>query len=100
MRAERAVGVRLRSLVALGFAMLLAACGQLIPPTGKPPPPPGTALAAGLFRGPDIDCLRIGAADAAAALVSFRESCPRLMARTDASQLTGAGDWKPACETA
>ncbi len=100
MKAEREAGVRVRSLAALALAVLLAACGQLIPPTGKPPPPAGTALAAGLFRGPDIDSLRIGAADAAAALVSFRESCPRLMARSDNSQLTSAGEWKPACEAA
>ena len=53
-----------------------------------------------MFRGPDIAGLRLARDDAAAALVSFRESCPRVMARTDASKLTAAADWKPACEAA
>ena len=88
-----------RTLAALIPILLLAACGRLIPPV-TPPPPPGTALAAGLFRGPDITGLRIDAADAAAALASFRESCPRLLARSDASMLTERGDWKPACDAA
>ncbi len=38
--------------------------------------------------------------DAAAALVSFRESCPRLTVRNDTSGLTRPFDWKPACEAA
>ena len=38
--------------------------------------------------------------DAAAAIASFRESCPRLLARVDTSGLTRAGEWKPACEAA
>ena len=53
-----------------------------------------------MFRGPDIGSLRIASDDAAAALSSFRESCPRLLARTDASLLTSAADWKPACDAA
>lgn len=88
-----------RSLAALFATLLLAACGRLIPPV-QPPPPAGTALAAGLFRGPDITSLNIDAADAAAALASFRESCPRLLARSDASMLTEREDWKPACDAA
>jgi membrane-bound lytic murein transglycosylase A len=44
--------------------------------------------------------LHIASDDAATALVSFRESCPRLLARTDSSLLTSPGDWKPACEAA
>ncbi len=90
---------QLRNLAALSAILLLAACGKLIPPV-KPPPPAGTALAAGLFRGPDIASLNIDAADAASALASFRESCPRLIARTDASMLTQREDWKPACDAA
>ncbi len=92
-------GGHVRSLAALLTILLLAACGRLIPPV-TPPPPPGTALSAGLFRGPDIATLRIDAADAAAALASFRESCPRLLARSDASMLTERADWKPACDAA
>ncbi len=88
-----------RRFAALAALLLLAACGKLIPPT-MPRPPADTALGAGLFRGPDIGSLRISASDAAAALVSFRESCPRLLARADASLLTNSGDWKPACEAA
>ena len=86
-------------LAGLFAILLLGACGKLIPPV-QPPPPAGTALAVGLFRGPDIAGLNIDPADAAAALASFRESCPRLLARSDASMLTERGDWKPACDAA
>ena len=89
-----------RKAATLGLLLLLAACGKLVPPAPGPKPPADTALAAGVFRGPDIAGLRMARDDAAAALVSFRESCPRLMARTDASKLTLAADWKPACEAA
>jgi membrane-bound lytic murein transglycosylase A len=40
------------------------------------------------------------AAKAGPALASFRESCPRLLARTDASGLTTNEDWRPACTAA
>ena len=92
-------GAPVRSLAALAAILLLAACGRLIPPV-KPPPPAGTALAAGMFRGPDIASLNIDAADAASALSSFRESCLRLLARSDASMLTQREDWKSACDAA
>ena len=91
--------VRARSLAAIALLVLLAACGRLVPPT-MPPPPSDTAKGAGVFHGPQIGGLRIAADDAAAALASFRESCPRLLARTDASLLTSPGDWKPACDAA
>lgn len=39
-------------------------------------------------------------ADAAGALASFRESCPRLIARKDASGLTVPADWRQACTAA
>ena len=50
-------------------------------------------------------CAALGApverpADAAAALGSFRESCPKLTARSDASGLTRPADWAPACAAA
>ncbi|MGE3693374.1 MAG: murein transglycosylase A [Novosphingobium sp.] len=91
---------RFRSLAALALVLVLAACGKLIPPAPGPAAPPGTARAAGVFRGPAISELRISSDDAASALVSFRESCPRLTTRTDTSGLTSPGDWKVACEAA
>jgi membrane-bound lytic murein transglycosylase A len=56
-----------------------------------------TALQLGLREGPAIDSLSLRQADAAAALLSFRESCPRLTTRTDQSGLTRPDDWKAAC---
>jgi membrane-bound lytic murein transglycosylase A len=54
----------------------------------------------GARAGPSIADLRLSAPDASAALNSFRESCPRLLTRTDASGLTAAEDWRPACTAA
>lgn len=101
-------GARLRGLAALGLLAALAACGRIIPETRIPPPPtvpvataaPATALLAGVKRGPAIAGLGIDSGDAAAALASFRESCPRLLARSDTSGLTQAGDWKQSCAAA
>ena len=50
--------------------------------------------------GPSIASLALAQADAAAALASFAESCPKLLRRTDASGLTRAEDWQPACTAA
>ena len=99
MEGDRARLASLRGLAAGLLLLVLAACGKLVPPT-QPPPPSDTAKGAGVFRGPDIASLRIAGDDAAAALASFRESCPRLLARTDASLLTSSADWKPACDAA
>ena len=88
-----------RSIAALAAILVLGACVRLVPPV-KPPPPAGTALEAGVFAGPAISGLRIDPADASGALASFRESCPRLTARSDASALTQGADWKPACDAA
>ena len=74
-----------------------------LPPQPKPTPtpaPPANALAAGLRAGPSFASLPAGRADASAALASFRESCPRLLARTDASGLTTGSQWEPACTAA
>lgn len=55
---------------------------------------------AGVHRGPSIASLKLSRDDAAAALGSFRESCPRLLSRGDASGLTRGGDWRLACHNA
>ncbi len=99
-----------RRLAALALLLVLGACGRIIPPsTGPVPPtrppvtlplPTGNAVTAGFQLGPTIDSLGIRQSDAAGALTSFRESCPRLLARTDGSGLTRNADWKPACDAA
>lgn len=82
------------------LAMALAGC-RVVPPAEAPPPPaPTNALSAGLRPGPAFASLPVGRGDAAAALASFRESCPRLLAREDASGLTSRSDWEPACTAA
>jgi len=90
-----------RGIATLAALALLSACGRIIPQPSLPTPPitpAATALAAGVMPGSPISSLGLTADDAAAALVSFRESCPRLLARGDASGLTQAADWKPACD--
>ena len=110
---ERLIG-RMRILGVTGLLALAAACGPIIPPPAPvgppvrpgpvapvpPPPPPPTALTTGVRAGPDVLTLGLTPASATPALLSFRESCPRLTARTDNSGLTQPGDWKPACEAA
>jgi membrane-bound lytic murein transglycosylase A len=103
-----------RRIAALALLVLLAACGRVIPPASGPRPVrapitrpvqppialPNNAVTAGVTRGPAVTSLSIGASDAAEALVAFRASCPRLLARNDASGLARGADWKPACEGA
>ena len=80
---------------------LLASCSTLVPPADETPAPaPPSALLLGAGRGSAISALGIGANDARAALASFVESCPRLLAREDASGLTSARHWEPACRAA
>ena len=80
---------------------LLASCSTLVPPADETPAPaPPSALLLGAGRGPAMSSLGIGANDARAALASFVESCPRLLAREDASGLTSARHWEPACRAA
>lgn len=108
-------GRRLASLAAL---VLLSGCVRLVPPVEAPrpvptplptpaptpvpvptpTPTPTTALIAGVRQGPAIGSF--DAADAQGALASFRESCPRVLARTDNSGLTRNEDWRPACTAA
>jgi membrane-bound lytic murein transglycosylase A len=104
-----------RRLAALALAILLGACARLIPAAGAPVATPrplptsvpsapvatsGTALFAGLAAGPQVASLGLAQKDAAGALSSFRESCPRVLARTDTSGLTRGADWKGACDAA
>ena len=81
---------------ALAAALLLAACGPIIPrveppaqptpvPTATPTPP--TALLMGVRAGPSIGSLDLAQADAGPALASFVESCPRLVAREELTAL-------------
>ena len=87
---------------------LLASC-RAIPPGEPPQPAPGpvptppTAVLAGVRAGPPVESLRLDAADAAGALASVLELVARMRAllrRTDASGLTRAEDWQPACAAA
>jgi membrane-bound lytic murein transglycosylase A len=88
--------------------VLLAACGQVIPPPRYPvepvplptPTPSPTPTTLTVRPGPSIASLGIAEADAGGALRSFIESCPRLLARTDASGLTRIGDWQASCTAA
>ncbi|MCT2559288.1 murein transglycosylase A [Tsuneonella sp. YG55] len=96
--------MQLRStLVAISLATALAGC-RMVPESGLPTPAPApvaaNALGAGLVAGPSVASLGITAADAGAALASFRESCPRLLARSDASGLTSGSQWETACTAA
>ena len=101
--------------LAAALLMLLSACVQVIPgsqaprpatgarpvPPPSPPPPSGeTALMMGMRGGPPIEQLGFGSGDARLALLSFQESCPKLLARNDASGLTRTEDWRAACTAA
>ncbi|HEY6816034.1 MAG TPA: murein transglycosylase A [Croceibacterium sp.] len=82
---------------------LLASCRAVPPdehPAPVPTPAPPTAALAGVRSGPSIASLGLAQADAAAALASFAESCPKLLRRADASGLTRTEDWQPACSAA
>lgn len=115
-------------LAAFVLPALLAACVQVVPapkapsrpparpaaqkPRPVPPAPvrpaparpapaqPASAIAVGVKAGPSVASLPLGGSDAAAALASFRESCPRVTVRTDASGLTRPADWRSACAAA
>ncbi|GGZ12183.1 murein transglycosylase A [Novosphingobium colocasiae] len=73
--------------------------GQPSPPTPAPPPPPN-ALSLGARPGLAIESLELDDADATTAITAFRQSCPRLIVRSDKSGLTLAAEWRPACDAA
>lgn len=109
----------MRAGLALGVMLVLSACGRIIPQgpmplpvpppvvTARPvaPPPvidavPANALLTGIALGPAFAALRVNEADARGALSSFIESCPKLLAREDASGLTRREEWAGACKAA
>jgi membrane-bound lytic murein transglycosylase A len=76
-----------------------------IPSTPVAPLPAATpvgdgnnAAALGVVRGPRIAELNIAAADANAAMASFKASCPSVVKREDLSGLTKGVEWQPACD--
>jgi membrane-bound lytic murein transglycosylase A len=92
--------LRLAATIAL-LTIVLAGCRMVPPPVETPPPPAVTnALTAGVRPGPSIASLGMRSADALGALASFRESCPQLLKRTDASGLTTGSQWEAACTAA
>jgi membrane-bound lytic murein transglycosylase A len=98
----------MRALLALAGLLVLGACGRIIPQGSVPPPvvtataaPVGAnAVLAGVALGPAFAALSVSDTDARGALASFIESCPRLLARDDASGLTRREDWRDVCESA
>ena len=110
----------MRAGLALGLMLVLSACGRIIPQGTVPPPvvttrpvapatvvPPPTAsilpanaLLTGIALGPALAALPVSDADARGALASFIESCPKLLARDDASGLTRRDEWQEPCDTA
>ncbi|MGC4252945.1 MAG: MltA domain-containing protein [Sphingobium sp.] len=70
------------------------------PPPTQPADQQGTAVAAGVTRGPDIASLIPSGERSRVALQAFRISCPSLMRRTDQSGLTRGSDWNNACAAA
>ena len=89
----------------LAALAVLASC-RVVPEGERPaepipvPQPTTPAALTGVVRGPAIGSLGMSPADASSALASFRESCPKLLARTDASGLTRSEDWRAACSAA
>ena len=71
-------------------------------PTSAPTPTVPSANAAGLgvVAGPDFASLGINDVNARAPLLSLRESCPKLVGRTDMSGLTRPADWQMVCAAA
>jgi len=70
------------------------------PPPTQPVDQQGTAIGAGVTRGPDIASLIPSGERSRAALQAFRLSCPSLMRRADQSGLTRGADWNNACAAA
>ncbi|MBW8784171.1 MAG: murein transglycosylase A [Novosphingobium sp.] len=100
-----------RGVAALAALALLGACVRVIPEAHPPPavplprpapspPPPPTAALLGARPGPAVATLGLTPTATAPALAAFRASCPKLLARSDASGLTRNADWQAACAVA
>ena len=87
---------RWRSAPLAVFSVALASCAGF----ASSLPPPTSALQAGVFVGPAVATLSLAEDDAATALTSFIESCPKLLTREDQSGLAQPSDWKAACDAA
>ena len=103
----------MRWLTGLLALAVLAGCVRVIPPPRDVPPvsspapdptptptPTPTPAPLTVRAGPGMASLALAEPDAGPALRGFVESCPKLLARTDASGLTAPGDWRPACSAA
>ncbi|MDA0820595.1 MAG: murein transglycosylase A [Proteobacteria bacterium] len=88
---------RWQSASAILCVLALASCARIMP---APQPPIENAAALGVAIGPALVELRLAQEDASAALASFIESCPKLLARDDQSGLTQRADWQDACDAA
>ena len=103
------VSLRIQFAAAV-LTIALAACGPLVPPPRypvEPPPrptpnptPTPTPVPLVARPGPVVASLGITEVDAAGALRSLAESCPKLLSRADNSALTVTADWQPACAAA
>lgn len=98
----RCWGILAALVLLAGCAIVPSGGGPRHParPGGAPPTGVTSAAFAGVALGPRIDTLDLGTADAGTALAAFLDSCPRLLARPDASGLTYPDDWRPACDAA
>lgn len=104
----------MRSLLGLAMVsmvLVMAGCGRVIPQGSAPPPVvsapvvpaapvAANAALAGIAAGPAFATLAVSDGDARGALASFVESCPRVLARDDASGLTRREDWHGVCDAA
>lgn len=101
---------------ALATSLLVAACStgprnrphepspphRPQPPPAEPskPPPPRNAIELGVSAGPPVSSFDLSTDQASAARDAFKTSCGALLKRKDASGLTQAIDWAPACAAA
>lgn len=85
------------------MALGLAACARDTVPTAPKPQltsAPMSAREAGVAMVPTPDFSGLSQEMADRALAAFRVSCPSLVKRSDASDLTEAEDWREPCEAA
>lgn len=101
----------MRSVLALAMVPILlgmVGCSSVIPQGGGPragvagpvASAAANAVLSGIAAGPAFAALSVSDSDARGALASFIESCPKLLARDDASGLTRREDWRGACDAA